>query len=57
MSTMKERAADDSEDDSSTINMVMRHGRVYLCMEVEGRKVKLLADTGADVSLMRTKTI
>ena len=39
---MKERAEGDSEDDSSTINMVRRDGRVYLYMEVEGRKVKLL---------------
>ena len=57
MNTMKERAAEGSEDDSSTINMVRRGGRVYFYMEVEGRKVKLLADTGTDMSLMRTKTI
>ena len=54
---MKERSADDYEDDSSTINVVRKDGRVYLYMEGEGRKVKLLADTGADASLMRTKTI
>ena len=57
VTTTKERSVDYSEEDSSTINVVRINGRVYLYMEVEGRKIKLLADTVADVSLLRTKTI